>query len=80
MRTIRLEVFGPDGVDVIATRLDISAQTWRNIEEIGGLISAAQLLAFIELTGASPLWLLRGQGPKYRPIRETGGNTPPESE
>lgn len=60
-----MEVFGPDGVEVLAGRLGISAQTWRNIEEIGGLITAAQLLALVELTGANPTWLLQGEGPRY---------------
>lgn len=66
LRAVRVEVFGPDGIDVLAGRLGISAQTWRNIEEIGGLITAAQLFAVVELTGANPAWLLQGEGPRYR--------------
>ena len=66
LHAVRTELFGSDGVDVLARQLGIAPQVWRNIEQIGGLITAAQLLAFVELTGANPVWLLRGDGPKYR--------------
>ena len=75
LRAIRLEVFGPDGIDALAARLGVTVQAWKNIEEIGGLISAAELLAFVEVTGANPTWLLRGQGPKFRPGREPANGT-----
>jgi len=66
LRQVRVEMFGPDEVEEVARRLGVAPQTWRNFEEIGGLISPAQLLLFADLTGTNPLWLRRGQGPKYR--------------
>lgn len=63
---VRTERYGSDGVDALARQLGIAPQVWRNIEQIGGLITGAQLLAFVELTGANPVWLLRGEGTKYR--------------
>lgn len=80
LRQVRVEMFGPDGVEEVARRLGVAPQTWRNFEEIGGLISPSQLLLFAELTGTNPLWLRRGQGPKYRadakPLKSSGGPTP----
>ncbi|MDR3639252.1 MAG: hypothetical protein P4L84_35955 [Isosphaeraceae bacterium] len=66
LRQVRIEIFGDDGIDELAEQLGMAPQTWRNFEAIGELISAAQLHEFVELTGTHPLWLLRGQGPKYR--------------
>jgi hypothetical protein len=66
LRAIREDLYGPEGVTELALALGISAQTWRNYEEIGELAPAQVLLRFIEMTGADPLWLLSGEGPKYR--------------
>lgn len=66
LHAVRIGLYGSDGVDALAHKLGIAPQVWRNIEQIGGLITAAQLLAFVELTGANPVWLLRGEGPMYR--------------
>jgi hypothetical protein len=65
-RAIRLERFGPGGIDEFARRLGVPAQVWRNYEEVGELVPAPVLRAFLEITGADPLWLLRGDGPRYR--------------
>lgn len=66
LHVVRTDLYGGNGVDELARQLGIAPQVWRNIEHIGGLITASQLLAFVELTGANPVWLLRGEGPKYR--------------
>lgn len=72
-RLIRIETFGADRVDEFARQLGLVAQVWKNYEEVGELAPAAVLRAFIELTGVSPLWLLRGEGPKYRRGLEPDG-------
>jgi hypothetical protein len=65
VREIRLETFGEDGVTPLSLAMRIPARTWENYE--GGVtIPALVLLRFIELTGAAPLWLLTGEGGRYR--------------
>lgn len=66
LRVIREEIYGVDGVAELARLLGISARTWTRYEGIGELASAQVLLRFIELTGVDPLWLLKGEGPRYR--------------
>lgn len=70
LRAVRLELYGHNGVDELAQLLSVAPQVWRNVEEIGELITPAQMLDFVELTGANPVWLLRGNGPRYRLGRE----------
>jgi hypothetical protein len=61
----RGERFGTDcGPDRLATLLGVPARTWLNYES-GVSIPGEVILKFIEITGAEPLWLLRGLGPKY---------------
>ena len=62
---IRLETFGDDGVPRLAERLGLPVQTWRHYEA-GVVMPATVLLEFIEATGASPGWLLTGQGEKFQ--------------
>jgi hypothetical protein len=64
LREIREEVFGEEGVPLLAEALRRPAIIWRSYEA-GANIPAAVLLRFIEISGASPLWLLRGEGEKY---------------
>jgi hypothetical protein len=80
LREIREELFGPDGVDELAELLQVLPQSLRNYEEIGELAPATVMLRFIELTGVDPLWLLRGEGPKFRSERRQGPGTdsPPQ--
>ena len=40
-------------------------RTWYNYET-GVTVPAEVLLGFIEQTGANPIWLLTGEGPRYR--------------
>lgn len=64
VRQIRQELFGEDGGAVLAEVLNLPARTWRNYEE-GVAMPATVLLRFIEITGASPHWLLTGEGEPF---------------
>jgi hypothetical protein len=65
LRAIRLELFGDHGGPELARRLRLPARTWYNYES-GVTVPAEVLLGFIDQTGADPLWLLNGEGPRYR--------------
>jgi hypothetical protein len=73
LRRIRVEVFGPDGLDELARLSGIPARTWAN-HESGITMSAVIMLKFIELTTVEPRWLLNGQGPKLRDPATLRGN------
>jgi hypothetical protein len=65
LREIRWELFGDHGGPELARRLGLPARTWYNYES-GVTVPAEVLLAFIEQTGVNPLWLLAGEGARYR--------------
>lgn len=65
LREVRQELFGEHGGPELARRLDLPARTWYNYET-GVTVPAEVLLGFIDQTGTNPLWLLGGEGPKYR--------------
>jgi hypothetical protein len=65
LREIRQEQFGEHGGPELARRLNLPARTWYNYET-GVTVPAEVLLAFIDQTEANPLWLLSGEGSKYR--------------
>jgi hypothetical protein len=65
LREIRQELFGEHGGPELARRLNLPARTWYNYET-GVTVPAEVLLSFIDQTGTNPVWLLTGQGPKYR--------------
>lgn len=65
LREVRQELFGEHGGPELARRLNIPARTWYNYET-GVTVPAEVLLAFIDQTGCNPVWLLTGEGPKYR--------------
>ena len=65
LREIRQELFGEHGGPELARRLNLPARTWYNYET-GVTVPAEVLLAFIDQTGVSPIWLLTGEGPRYR--------------
>ncbi len=65
LREIRQELFGDHGGPELARRLNLPARTWYNYET-GVTVPAEVLLGFIDHTGANPLWLLSGEGPKFR--------------
>jgi hypothetical protein len=58
-------LFGEHGGPELARRLNLPARTWYNYET-GVTVPAEVLLGFIDQTGANPLWLLSGEGMKYR--------------
>jgi hypothetical protein len=62
---LRRECFGEDGIPRLAAALWMPARTWE-LFEAGASIPAVVLLAFIELTGVEPHWLLTGEGEPYR--------------
>lgn len=65
LREIRQELFGEHGGPELARRLELPARTWYNYET-GVTVPAEILLGFIDQTRASPIWLLSGEGAKYR--------------
>jgi hypothetical protein len=72
LRLIREEIYGPEGAADLAAALGIPALAWTKYEAMGELAPAQVLLKFIELTGVDPLWLLSGEGPRYRAGRGPG--------
>lgn len=65
LRAIRMEIFGDAGGPELAGRLGLPPRTWINYE--GGVtIPGDVLLRFLVVTCAEPLWLLRGEGAKFR--------------
>jgi hypothetical protein len=64
VRRVRLELFGSNGVMDLAKALGVPAATWASYEA-GVTIPAGIVLAFIVATGASPMWLLTGEGEQY---------------
>jgi hypothetical protein len=65
LREIRQELFGEHGGPELARRLNLPARTWYNYET-GVTVPAEVMLGFIEQTGANPVWLLNGEGARYR--------------
>ncbi len=65
LRDVRQDLFGEHGGPELARRLTLPARTWYNYET-GVTVPAEVLLAFIDQTGANPVWLLSGEGERYR--------------
>jgi Peptidase S24-like len=65
LKEIRQDLFGDHGGPELARRLNLPARTWYNYET-GVTVPAEVLLAFIDQTGANPMWLLTGEGQKFR--------------
>jgi hypothetical protein len=72
LREIRQDLFGEHGGPELARRLNLPARTWYNYET-GVTVPAEVLLAFIDQTGANPVWLLSGEGGKYRRGQDDAG-------
>lgn len=64
VRELRRELYGEDGSPLLAASLGLHPRTWANYE-VGVTIPAAVILRFIDLTGASPRWLLDGAGDRF---------------
>ncbi len=71
LREVRQEVFGEHGGPELARRLSLPARTWYNYET-GVTVPAEVLLGFIEQTGVNPMWLLNGEGPRFRQTVDEG--------
>jgi len=71
LREIREEIFGEHGGPELARRLNLPARTWYNYET-GVTVPAEVLLGFIDQTGANPMWLLNGEGPRYHKMSNDG--------
>ncbi len=65
LRLIRCEIFGEHGGPELADQLGVPLRTWLNYES-GVTIPGEVLLRFLEITGTKPVWLLDGEGRKYR--------------
>ena len=65
LRDVRQELFGEHGGPELARRLNLPARTWYNYET-GVTVPAEVLLSFIDQTGANPVWLLSGEGERFR--------------
>lgn len=64
LRAIRVELFGEQGVEQLASMLSLPPKTWRHYER-SVTVPAPVLLHFLELTGVDPRWLLNGQGSRF---------------
>jgi hypothetical protein len=70
LRSLRTEFYGERGGPDLARTLGIPVRTWYNYEN-GVTVPAEIILRIVELTSIEPIWLLRGEGPKFR---ENGPN------
>jgi Peptidase S24-like len=77
LAALRSELYGDRGGPEMARRLGIPVRTWYNYE--GGVtVPAEVILKIIELTSVEAVWLLHGEGPKFRSARAdriTAGGT-----
>jgi hypothetical protein len=71
LRLLRTEFYGERGGPDLARSLGIPVRTWYNYEN-GVTVPAEIILRVVELTSVEPVWLLRGEGPKFR----STGTTP----
>jgi hypothetical protein len=71
VRAIRRRVFGEQGGPRLAEALGLPERTWRNYEA-GVTIPAPVILRFIAVCGASPHWLLTGEGEPVVEASPTG--------
>ena len=72
LHEVREELYGRDAA-ALAAALGLPEATWLNYER-GVTMPAVILLEFLELTGASPHWLLTGEGDRRPDRRSTGRN------
>jgi hypothetical protein len=64
IQELRCEMFGEQGGPMLAQAMNLPYRTWNNYEA-GCQMPAEVLLAFIEVTGADPHWLLTGHGSRF---------------
>jgi hypothetical protein len=73
LRQLRTEFYGERGGPDQARTLGIPVRTWYNYEN-GVTVPAEIILRVVELTAVEPIWLLRGEGPKFRANSGLGGS------
>jgi hypothetical protein len=64
LRSIRRDIYGEDGIPLLAGQLEIPPRTWENYEA-GVTIPDLIILGFLSLTGSNAHWLLTGEGEAY---------------
>ena len=64
VREVRQELFGTHGGPLLAGKLCVPFRVWHGYEQ-GDPIPAEVMLRFLEVTDASPHWLLSGEGPRF---------------
>jgi hypothetical protein len=67
LSSLRAEMFGDRGGPELARQLNLPVRTWYNYES-GVTVPAEVILKIIELTSVEPMWLLHGEGPKFRTL------------
>jgi hypothetical protein len=72
LRQLRTEFYGERGGPDQARTLGIPVRTWYNYEN-GVTVPAEIILRVVELTSVEPIWLLRGDGPKFRNKNRNAG-------
>jgi hypothetical protein len=65
LRLLRTEFYGERGGPDLARTLGIPVRTWYNYEN-GVTVPAEIILRIVEMTSVEPVWLLRGEGAKFR--------------
>jgi hypothetical protein len=78
LRALRAELFGDRGGPELSRRLGLPIRTWYNYES-GVTVPAEVVLKIIELTSVEPMWLLHGEGPKFRQGRPGRSESMPGS-
>jgi hypothetical protein len=66
VREIRVDMLRTYGTLFLAEAMGLPSKTWE-MYEAGVTIPGEVILQFIEVTKASPDWLLTGQGARYQP-------------
>src|SRR5437764_1674464 len=79
LSALRAELYGERGGPELARQLGLPVRTWYNYES-GVTVPAEVILKIIELTNVEPMWLLHGQGPKYRAAGPERRESPAGSE
>ncbi len=72
LRELRTEFYGERGGPDLARTLGIPVRTWYNYEN-GVTVPAEIMLRVVELTSVEPVWLLRGEAPKFRSTARPAG-------
>ena len=66
VRLVRQELFGDERVQELADALRVPIENWLGIEQGRAMLSGQLFLRFIDETNANPLWLLTGEGDRFK--------------